>query len=358
MTSRRPTRTVRPGHHGATAATRHHSSDTGERHTMQTTTTSTTRRNRVLAVLATVVALAAGALAPAAAAAATTLPAADGMRTAWVRAAHLVPGLGTMSISLVPFAGSASGDVTKPGVPPAPLEDGARVVAPAAGYGSAGDYLQVPEGLYTVQVRPVGAPADAPPVITGTVDATADQAYTLAALGTKTSPRVQVYSDDLRPPKAGTASVRLLPAATRASTVTVSAQDGPTVAQDAAFGRPTGYAAVPDGRWTLDVSTTTTSGGAAMKGSSVRGTVNLASGAVYTLLVLDAPAGGVQLMPLVDAQGVPTAPKDGVQTGFGGAAQRPGDPSLAGGLALAGAGGSVLLALGLRRRSRVQPARR
>ncbi|MGG5258347.1 DUF4397 domain-containing protein [Phycicoccus avicenniae] len=313
-------------------------------------TTTPHRTPRVLAVLTTAVALALGAFAPSASAAASA-PTADGMATAWVRAAHLVPGMGEMTISLVPFAGEAVGDVTKPGVPEADKDGATRVVEPAAGYGTAGEYRQVPQGLYTVTVRPAGAAVDAPPVLTGTVDAKADQAYTLAAVGSKASPRIQVLSDDLRPPKAGTASVRLLPAATRASAVSVAAKNGPTVADDAMFGRPTGYAAVPDGRWTLDVSTTATSGGRSMQGMSTTGTVDLASGGVYTLLVLDSASGnGVTLKAVVDAQGVPTAPKDGVQTGGGGLATRPVDPRLVGGLGLAAAGASALLVLTARRR--------
>ncbi|MBM6398778.1 DUF4397 domain-containing protein [Phycicoccus sonneratiae] len=313
---------------------------------------------RVLAVLTAALALGLGALVPATAAApGSTPPAADGMATAWVRAAHLVPGMGTAQISLVPFAGSASGDVTKPGVPAAPLSDGARVVAPAAGYGTAGDYAQVPQGLYTVQVRAAGAPATSAPMITGTLDAQADQAYTLAALGSKDAPRIQTYSDDLRPPKAGTASVRLLAAATRASAVTVTARSGPVVARDAEFGRPTGYAAVPDGPWTLDVATTTTSGGEAMRGASTTGKVELRSGGVYTLLVLDGASSGVKLLPLVDAQGVPTAPREGVQTGGGGAARAP-RQGVDAGLALAGLGGLVLLGVGLHRRVALRPLTR
>ncbi|MGG5257785.1 DUF4397 domain-containing protein [Phycicoccus avicenniae] len=315
---------------------------------MQHRTPSVVFSTRALLVLAAAVGLGATAVAPAAASA----PASAGtaaMGTAWVRAAHLVPGLGTMSISLVPFAGSTPGEVTKPGVPAAPLQGEGRVLAPAADFGSAGDYRQVPEGLYNVEVRPIGAAADTPPLLTGTVDAVADRAYTAAVLGPTSSPQVQVLTDDLRPPEPGTARVRLLAAATGAATVTVRAQDGPTVAEDAAFGRLTAYAVVPDGRWTLDVTTTATGTGTTT-GGTARGTVDVASGGVYTLLVVDAAGGGVRLLPLVDAQGVPTAPKKGVQTGLGGAAERPADPALGGGLALAGAGATVLVALGARRR--------
>ena len=316
---------------------------------MKTTTTSPRGRLAALvAALAVVVLGAFGAAAPAAAAA----PSANGMATAWVRAAHLVPGLGSMQISLVPFAGAAAGEVTKPGVPAASEQDGARVVEAASTYGSAGEYRQIPQGLYTVMVRPTGASPDSEPVLTGTLDAKADQAYTLAALGSKTDPRIQALADDLRRPKAGTASVRLLAAATDAPRVTVTAQGGPTVAEDAAFGEPTGYAAVPAGPWTLDVATSTTSGGRSVRGENATGTVDLASGAVYTLLVLDGQD-GLQVKPLVDAEGVAEAPQGGVQTGGGGMAARPADHGVVGGLALAGSGALALAGLGLLRRRQV-----
>ena len=315
--------------------------------------TTSTRRTpgrmltaRLLAACAAAAGLLVGAL-PAQAAA----PAADGMATAWVRSAHLVPGLGTMSISLVPFAGDAAGEVTKPGVPPADSADGARVVEPSSRYGQASEYRQIPQGLYTVAVRPAGAAPDSDPILTGTLDATADQAYTLAALGTKDSPRVQAISDDLRRPEAGSASVRLLAAATGVSSATVTAQGGPVVAEDAQFGRPTGYAAVPAGPWTLDVATTRGSGGQSMRGEALTGKVDLASGGVYTVLLLDAADGGLRLQPLVDAQGVGEAPAGGVQTGGGGTAERPADPRVLGGLGLAGTGALALAVLAARRRA-------
>lgn len=296
---------------------------------------------RVGAVVALL--LAAMALTPTSSGAA---PAADkGMATSWVRAAHLVPGLGTVSISLVPFAGAASGAVTKQGVPPATTANGARVVQPAGTYGEASDYRQVPQGLYTVQVRPQGAAPSSTPMLTGTLDAKADQAYTLAVLGTKGAPRVHALSDDLRAPRAGSASVRLLSAATGAADVSVTAQDGRSIAKDVAFARPTGYAAVPAGTWSLTLGAVT-GGGTSSGTKPTAQTVSLRSGGVYTLLVLDKAGGGLTLQPLVDAQGMAQMPKQGVNAGEGGMAPLSnGQPGHA--LAVVASGGTAALLVSL-----------
>ncbi len=269
--------------------------------------------------------------------------------TAWVRVTHLVPGLGTMAIGLTPFAGTSAGDqpTASGDVPAAPVVDGARILAPAAQYGEASGYQQVPVGLYTVTVRPVGASPDSPPILTGTLETKADQAYTLAALGSKTQPRIQALVDDLRPPTRGVAKVRLLAAASGVGAVTVTAAGGPTLAQDALFGRATGYAEVPAGTWRL------TAKGAGTVTESA--TVSVDAGDVYTLLVLNAPGGGLTLQPLVDAAGMASSPVAGVQTGAGGTA--PYGPALALGLVAAGAGALVLVSTFARRPRAAAPAR-
>lgn len=285
----------------------------------------------------------------------------DGGATAWVRSAHLVPGLGTMRITLTPFAGTASGAATTPGAPVAPLRDGMRVVQPAAQYGQAGEYRQIPPGLYTIQVQPVDAAPGSTPLLTGTLDAKGSQAYTLAALGSKTSPRVQVIADDLRPPAAGKAKVRLLAASTNAQRVTVTAANGPTLAENAEFGQPTGYAAVPAGTWSLKVFGSSPSRGSAMSTTSTTGTVTLNGGSVYTVLVLDqASSRGLRLVALPDAVGMAAMPAKGVQTGAGGTAPPVATSwttNPAAGLSLAGAGALTVLVLALQRRTRRQPVR-
>lgn len=244
--------------------------------------------------------------------------------TAWVRGAHLVPGLGTMTLALSPVSGGA-----------VPSLGDAIVLAPTASYGDVAGYQQVPQGRYAVGVWPASSPRDAEPVLTGTVDVAAGQAYTVAGLGTKEEPTVATLTDDLTPPEAGAARVRVLPAAQSAPSVDIRAQNGPAVADGAAFGRATGYSTVPAGAWTL--STTATSGGAATTSQ-----LDLASGGVYTLLVLDAQQGLV-VDAVVDASGSGTVPVGGAATGGGGTAPVAGTlpastvPVLAGGALVGGA---------------------
>ncbi len=219
---------------------------------------------------------------------------------AWVRGAHLVPGLGTMTLALSPVSGSAMPDLGE-----------AIVLAPTASYGDVAGYQRVPAGRYAVGVWPANSPRDAEPVLTGTVDVADGQAYTVAGLGTKDDPTVVTISDDLTPPQAGTARVRVLPAASSAPTVDISAEGGPAVASGAAFGRPTGYSTVPAGDWTLS----TTAEGA----DATTTQVSLTGGGVYTLLVLEANQGLV-VSAVVDAEGSGSTPVGGAATGGGGIA--------------------------------------
>ncbi|MBM6398775.1 DUF4397 domain-containing protein [Phycicoccus sonneratiae] len=302
-------------------------------------------RPTLVALLLAALALAAGVAQALPAQAARHAPAAVG--TAWVRAAHLVPGVGTMTIRLVPFAGTSVADAPSGNVPEAQADGATRVLEPAVGYGGIGEYRQVPAGLYAVTVRPVGSGTDTPPVLAGTFLAQPDRAITLAALAHTPTPRIDVLVDNLDRPGAGLGHVRVVPAVPDATTTTVVASGGgPTLADAVAFGTPTRYAAVPTGRWTLTVSTT----GGAEADRPTEAPVDVASGGVYSVFVLADGKGGVTVKPVVDALGLGSAPAKGVQTGGGGAAVTPADPALTGGLGLAGAGALVLAGLALRRR--------
>ena len=309
------------------------------------------RATRLLALLATVTALllGGGALAAPASAAPGTVP----KGVVWVRAAHLIPEVGTMTIRLVPFSGSALGDIPSSGIPEAQSDGATRVLEPAVGYGGVGEYRQVPAGLYAVTVRPVGAATDTPPVITGTFLADPDSAVTLAAVGAKTDPRIEPIVDDCGPPPAGKAAVRLVPAVPDAPTMTVVAKNGPTLGTDVAFAAPTDYVGVPAGPWTLVVTTAA----GATSGTPVTAAVDVAAGGVYTVFVLADGSGGIALKAVADAQGAAGPPRSGVQTGGGGMAERPVDPAVVGGLGLAAVGASILFLLGVRRRPAAALAR-
>lgn len=238
----------------------------------------------------------------------------------WVRAAHLLPGMQPMQVILEPADDAAGTPIT---------------LSPGLSYGDATEYRTLALGNYTVTVRPLAASTSAPPVLSSTYTAAAGKAFTLGILGTLAAPRLAVLQDDLTLPAAGLARVRVLPVASQATQVTVQAAGGPTLATGAVFGQPTPYASAPAGNWRL--SATTPAG--RPTGAS---TVTLASGAVYTLLVVDGEPGILQLTTLQDAAGARMAPGGGVATGGGGTA--PGNGG-SGPLGARTVGLAVLLAL-------------
>ena len=215
---------------------------------------------------------------------------------AWIRAGHLVPGFSTARVDLVPKNGSAT----------------SIVMSPAASYGDVTDYQKIDPGDYTVTVRPQGASLETEPLLQRAFTVVAGKATTLVAVGTADSPRLVALDDDLTLPAASAARVRILPAASHTQTVSIMAQNGPTLATGAILGQATDYTSVPAGSWTLDL----TSGG----GPTAQQTVDLKSGSVYTAIVLDSAPGAVTVKVITDAAGATTAPQGAAQTGGGGMA--------------------------------------
>jgi hypothetical protein len=261
-----------------------------------------------------------------------------GAGIAWVRAAHLVPGIGSTRIDLAPQAGGATSSV---------------VMSPGASYGDITSYQKVAPGTYTVSVRPTSGPGTgaAAPMLSRRFTIAKGQAMTLAVVGTEKAPRLATLSDDLTPPAAGQVNVRVFPAVSDAQQLSVQAVGGPQIVSDAVLGQATAYRAVPAGAWTLKVTADM------MAASDAR--VKLMAGGVYTVVVLDAPQGGaLQTKVVTDAAGMASAlPKGGAQTGAGGTATDVvGAPPVAGSATSTGLliGLGVLLTLGagtaLRRR--------
>ncbi len=215
---------------------------------------------------------------------------------AWVRAGHLVPGIGSTRIDLVPQSGAAT----------------SIAMSPSASYGDVTEYQKIDPGNYTVYVRPQGASLDTAPMLQRAFTVVAGKATTLAVLGTVDAPRLVALDDDLTPPTANTARVRVLPAASHAQTVSVQAMNGPTITTGAVLGQATSYATVPAGSWTLNLTYNS--------GSSAQQTVALASGSVYTVVILDSGADSVQIKLITDAAGAVATPAGAAATGEGGMA--------------------------------------
>lgn len=227
------------------------------------------RRLRHLAAALVVTAftlLGGAALRPAAASAAAPT------HTGWVRVGHLSPGTGPVDITLAPFG-----------------RDTTMMAARNAAYGSLTPYSSVPDGYYSITMRPAGKPS-APAVLSTNLTVQAGDAYTIAVIGSTGQLHAQVLTDDLSAPPAGRAKVRLIQASTTAGALNVRAVGGPELVSGARYGAVTGYAAVPQGRWMLDVTT------AGATTPIATPTVDLFAGSVYSLLVLNKPGGGVTVI--------------------------------------------------------------
>ncbi len=254
--------------------------------------------------------------------------------TGWLRVAHLAPGVPLVDIYLSSLDGSTKIQIKK------------------AGYGSLTAYQSLKPGVYGVAMRLAGSSATSTPAVTWSVDVKAGAAYTVAAIGKPGQLANRLLTDDLTPPAAGKARIRLIQGAPSAQSVTVSAVQGPVLAQNVPYGATTGYADVPQGRWALKIT-------AAGKTSAT--SVDVAAGGVYSLTVVQGSNGVLQLRTssndlatgtdgkavsikvVKDAAG-PKAAVGGVNTGFGGMAPNaPGITDGVGASGIAGYGSAVLL---------------
>jgi len=275
------------------------------------------RQRRILALF-TMIAAVLGCLASVAAPAAS---AATAPATGWVRCANLSPGNPAVDIYLLAFGNS-----------------GHPTVLRHVSYGEVSSYMAVSAGQYSVAMRPVGAPASSPPVVSTNFMVSAGTNYTVVSLGPAAARRIEVLRDQMAAPK-GSASIRVIQASLKQDQVTVS-YGGVVLAQQLAFGAVTAYMSVPPGTNSVTFSAS---------GRQTSMSVTLTVGSVHTIVVLDSSA-GLKDDNLTDAAGSADAPMGGAATGFGGMAPRPASGSapwlatLAAGLLLMAVG-----VLGLRR---------
>lgn len=245
----------------------------------------------------------------------TVAPAtASASNTGWIRLAHLSPNTPAVDVYLYAFGSSH-----------------AALVLKHVTYGTVSPYESAGAGEYTVAMRPAGAPASTPPVLSTSVQVTADGAYTVAGMGPASGLRLQILRDQLTTPQ-GQTLVRVIQASLKEHRVTVTVGTQ-VLAKHLLFATVTGYRAIPPGDPTVRVA-----GGSADSAQSIP----LAADTTHTLVVLD-QAGGLQVVNLTDAAGSPAGGP--VATGLGGTAPpAPGRSpvpwlaSIAGGAILAVAG--------------------
>jgi hypothetical protein len=237
-----------------------------------------------------------------------------------VRAAHFSPTTPGVDVYLSSFSGGAATQWLS----------GVR-------YGGVSPYRRLSAGLYTIAMRPHGAPASTKPMLSWTLNAKSGAAYTVAGVGAGASVRGVVISDDLSTPPKGSGRVRVIQASSRAPIVTVRADSGPVIARRARFATTTGYADVRAGTWKLQVQSDGT------PALSASGSVNVRSGGISSVLLLDSKSSGITVRTLLDASGTGTTPKGSVSTGGGGLGAIIGGQGLASGSDGFGLVGTALL---------------
>jgi hypothetical protein len=211
-------------------------------------------------------------------------------------------------------------------------------VASGLAYSEVGTFRALPPGSYAVSVRRAGTPAATPPALTARVEVAPGDAGTVAISGRFADLSLQVLPEDLGAPPEGSARVRVLAAAAGTGSVDVVLDGGPALATGLPFGNAGDAVVVPAGPGRLVLR--------GAPGAPATLPVDLVSGSVVTLLVVDRPGGGLTARVVVDAAAPARVPVGAVEAG-GGRADEPGSPVLA-----AVAGLALLAALG-RREGRV-----
>jgi hypothetical protein len=216
-----------------------------------------------------------------------------------IRVAHFSPDTPQMDVYAAGFDGTES------------------LVLPQLGFGQVSEYMSLPGGVYAFSMRPAGAPATSEAALRVSAELTDGVTYTFAAFGRQDSLTTDLLTDDLSPPPAGQARVRIIQGAGDAGPVDVSAGASPLFARGARLGTVGAYTAVPAGSLEITASADDT--------DDVVQRLDLTAGTVSSVVVLDQPAGGgLQVVRLTDATGTaggamtPTGlPAGGVDTGGG-----------------------------------------
>jgi hypothetical protein len=198
------------------------------------------------------------------------------------------------------------------------------------GYGAVSPYRLLPAGSYVVSMRPAGAPASSPAVISLTVDARAGGAYTIAGVGRSSELGLTVLEDRLDVPAADRANVRVINASLSEPLVDCGREGSAPWAEDVRFGTSTDYTEVPVGTWRLAVTADGRPAGTLP--------VDLAANAVYTVVLVDGGS-GVEATLHTDSTGAGSVPVGAVDTGT--AAGLSG-PETAAGLAALGVAAAAL----------------
>jgi hypothetical protein len=221
---------------------------------------------------------------------------ADEPGTAVLRVAHLSPDSPAVDVALAPVTGEA------------PLTDPGDDLTQGLTYGDVSAFTGLAPGSYAVSIRAAGTSRAEPPALSARVDIPAGSARTVAITGLFADLALQTLSDDLAPPPTGSARVRVLTAAD-VPPVDVSLASGLPLASSLAFPGAAAAVTVPAGATGIVVD-----GGPDLRAELP---IEFTAGSVVSLLVLDAPDGGLTVRVVLDAAGPARTPTGAVEAGSG-----------------------------------------
>ena len=118
---------------------------------------------------------------------------------------------------------------------------------------TASDYLTVPAGTYTFEVRTAGAASASNPVLSATADLRAGTDYTVAALDRVAQIKARVFVDDNTAPAPGKAHVQVIHASPDAPAVDIALKGGAVLVPNLPFGEQRGPLPVDAGTYDLEV---------------------------------------------------------------------------------------------------------
>lgn len=183
--------------------------------------------------------------------------------------------------------------------PDAPAVDvyanGSRVLRDVP-FKGASDYLVVPAGRYSFEVRPAGADPSSSPVLSVSADLRAGGDYTVMAVDRLSQIKARLFVDDRSTPASGKAHVEVVHASPDAPTVDIGVKGGPVLVPSVPFGELKGPLAVDAGTYDLEVRLAGTNR-VVLPLDGVR----LEAGSIYTFTAVGLVSGepSLSVLPLV-----------------------------------------------------------
>lgn len=120
-------------------------------------------------------------------------------------------------------------------------------------YQAVSDYITLPAGKHTIEVRGEGQPETSPALVTASPELAGGESFTAAALGPVANIQAKVFQDDLALPAAGKSKIRVIHASDGTPTVDVGVKDGDVLFPAVEFGAITTYVEVAAGPYVLQV---------------------------------------------------------------------------------------------------------